>query len=681
MSLFNELKRRNVIRVALAYLVLGWLVLQVADVLVDALELPVVWSKAVIALLVVGFIPAVVFSWVYEMTPEGIKRESEVTRDESITHVTSQKLNIAIVLLLVLAIALFALDRFTGAPEVYTQPVMQAVDAAPARQGDTKVVAVLPLQAFSTEDEGKFLASGLHDDLLTRLARLDAFRVISRTSVMEYANTTKNLREIGRELGAGFIVEGGLQAIGGRVRINAQLIDAQTDEHLWAQTYDRELTTANLFDVQADIATAIADALHTALSPREVKLLDEVPTESLAAYQAYLRGRGLDGDLSQPGMEASMAAFREAVELDPEFADAWGGLSKSLSRKYWETGGETGSSPDPLLREEAKMALDRAKALDPDSIAAMAAEAYYFYYGYRDYSSALIALGRALGLAPNDDHLTRTQAFLLRRLGRLSEASDALRMATLAAPNDPYLVRESINTLVAAGRCAEASAQTTAALTRFPERVGMMIAGAFAKLICDNDPAAAADLAERIDITTIYDVMYTMDLLILTGKFELAIERLTSLPGSLREPPFNRQAIDNYLGWLYRRGGQEDRALEAIQSAGAAFAEIEQPGTAQLASAALTFALLGDVERTLELGQRALDAMPEDAWLEANFRYWVLRAYALAGAEEEALAQFEKMWNAVGGHYITVPGTDPFLEPLRQHPGLEEFMAKPGLTD
>ena len=135
------------------------------------------------------------------------------------------------------------------------------------------VVAVLPLQALSTEDAGKFLAAGLHDDLLTRLSRLQAFRVISRTSVMEYADTRKNIREIGAELGAGYILEGGLQAIGGNVRINAQLIDASTDEHLWAETYDRALTTANLFEVQGDIAGAIADAMHAALSPQEVAQL------------------------------------------------------------------------------------------------------------------------------------------------------------------------------------------------------------------------------------------------------------------------------------------------------------------------------------------------------------------------------------------------------------------------
>ena len=228
-------------RVAAGYAVLAWLLMQIADVLMDTIGLPDIWGKAVLGLLLIGFLPALIFSWVYEMTPEGIKRENEISADSSITSHTAKKLNIVIIALMVIAIGVFAIDRFTGAPVSTPAPV---ANTAPALNA-IPVVAVLPLQALSTDDEGIFLASGLHDDLLTRLARLQAYKVISRTSVMEYAGTTKNLRDIGAELGANVILEGGLQAIGGNVRINAQLIDAITDEHLWVQTYDRELMTAN----------------------------------------------------------------------------------------------------------------------------------------------------------------------------------------------------------------------------------------------------------------------------------------------------------------------------------------------------------------------------------------------------------------------------------------------------
>ena len=296
------------------------------------------------------------------------------------------------------AIVLFAADRFLGVTGFGDTPVATTHPVTSASK--VPVVAVLPLKALSTEDEGHFLASGLHDDLLTRLARLDTFRVISRTSVMEYADTKKNLRQIAGELGAGFIIEGGLQALGGQVRINAQLIDASTDEHLWAQTFDRQLTTVNLFEVQAEIAAAIANALQTTLSPREVAVMEEVPTRNLDAYRAYLAVMEVRGDLNLSSLHGGVDAFRRAVELDPDFAEAWGMLAEAYARRYWEEGGEMDASPDPSLLEASKQALERARDLDPDGVATLQAEAYYHYYGFRDYSAALIVLGRAEALAP-----------------------------------------------------------------------------------------------------------------------------------------------------------------------------------------------------------------------------------------------------------------------------------------
>jgi len=231
MSLFSELKRRNVVRVAVAYLVFGWLVLQIGDVLFPALRLPE-WSITLTAvLLVLGLVAALIFAWVYELTPEGIRRESEVDRSASITGDTGRKLDLATIVMVVLAAALLLADRFLLRPEpmsasavsadrVVTRPEGVASGAA----GGIPIIAVLPFKATGSDDGG-FLAAGLHDDLLTRLAKLQSFKVISRTSMMEYAGTNKNMRQIGEELGAGYILEGGVQALGNRLRINAQLID------------------------------------------------------------------------------------------------------------------------------------------------------------------------------------------------------------------------------------------------------------------------------------------------------------------------------------------------------------------------------------------------------------------------------------------------------------------------
>jgi TolB-like protein len=240
MNLFGELNRRNVFRVTIAYLIAAWVVAQVADLVLENIGAPQWVIQTLLLILAIGFVIAAVIAWAYEVTPEGIKREGDVVRDESTTHQTAKRLNFITIGLVVVAIGLLAADRLLlrnpdAKPQqsIDTQQVSATpVDESPlATEDNIPVVAVLPFTSAGSEDGG-FLAGGLHDDLLTRLAKLDAFKVISRTSVMEYAGTTKNMRQIGEELGARYILEGGIQALGNRVRVNAQLIDALSDEHV-----------------------------------------------------------------------------------------------------------------------------------------------------------------------------------------------------------------------------------------------------------------------------------------------------------------------------------------------------------------------------------------------------------------------------------------------------------------
>jgi len=673
-SLFKELQRRNVFRVALAYIVVSWLVLQVSDVLVNALQLPPVWSKALIAILLIGFIPVLVFAWVYELTPEGVKRESEVRREASITHQTGRKLNLAIVGLLVVAIALFAADRFLPGRAATATKTFQTPAESP--QGTTPVVAVLPLQALSDEAEGKFLAAGLHDDLLTRLARLDAFKVISRTSVMEYANTTKNLRQIGAELGAGYIVEGALQALGGRVRISAELIDAKSDEHLWAQSFDRALDANNLFEVQGDIAAAIADALHTALSPKDVQVLDTRPTDNFQAYHAYLQGLTTSNSLTRPDLLATIAAFRQAVDLDPNFAEAWARLSVALVRRYWEEGAETGTSPDPALRDASARALQRAQALDPQGIPTLLAEAYYRYYGFRDFAAALAALDRAEALAPHTGEVTETRGYLLRRLGRLGEAADVLLNALLVAPNDINLMREILYTLPAAGRCSEAREIMARALAHAPRDNGILQSAALAELHCNADLSKAAELARRIDITTSYELGYVVRILACAGDFAGAIEILANQQDRWADDSANSLYVTNQLTWLYRQTGQADLARESLAHAAAIADRIAQSGTSELLEKAFTAALRGDAETTLRLGRKALAELPDDRWTAGEFHFLAAVAYAVAGADDEALGALQTMLQLPTGGTISLLSADPYLAPLRADPRFASLIAK-----
>jgi TolB-like protein/Tfp pilus assembly protein PilF len=332
-SFVGELGRRNVIRVSIAYALVAWLVIQVADIVLEAIGAPDWVMQTLMLVLVLGFVIAAIFAWAYEVTPDGIKRESEVDRSTSITRVTGRKLDRVIIGLLVAALVYFVWEsRFAErSPEV--EPVA-AVEAAPEAEiiqtpPAELSIAVLPFDNRSNREEDEFFTEGMHDDLLTTLAKIGSMKVISRTSVMEYRDTTKKIPEIARELGVANVLEGGVQRAGNQVRINVQLIDAETDEHLWAEIYDRELTAENLFAIQSEISKAIAEALHATLSPEEADRIDRMPTKSLDALDHYLRGRKFMATRAVDDLERATQEFLKAVELDPGFALAWVGVADS----------------------------------------------------------------------------------------------------------------------------------------------------------------------------------------------------------------------------------------------------------------------------------------------------------------------------------------------------------------
>jgi len=252
-QLFEELKRRNVLRVAIAYIVAAWLLLQVADVVLNNIEAPDWVFQAILLLVGLGFPFALIFAWAFELTPEGLKREHEVDRSESITHITGRKLDFAIIAVLAIAVVYFVSEKLFWADDFVNESQVDTSITAPEI---AKSIAVLPFANRSNRDEDLFFTDGIHDDLLTQLAKIKDLKVISRTSVMQYRNTVKRLPQIAKELGVATVLEGGVQRAGQRIRINAQLIDVATDRHIWAETFDREMTTdMSLHPLEAGAAT------------------------------------------------------------------------------------------------------------------------------------------------------------------------------------------------------------------------------------------------------------------------------------------------------------------------------------------------------------------------------------------------------------------------------------------
>ena len=335
MRIFKELQRRNVFRVAIGYVVSSWLLVQVADVVLENIGSPDWVMQTIMLVLALGFPVVVFFSWAYEVTPEGIKRESQIDRTQSITNVTGRKLDRAITAVLVVALAYFAYDKFVLGPardaelvQATTEAVASEVVDQPVQAAEIeKSIAVLPLENLSPNPENAFFADGIHDDLLTQLAKIESLKVVSRTSVQKYRDSLKNMREIGRELGVATLLEGGVRRAGNSVRINVQLIDSDSDETLWAETYDRELTAENIFAIQREMATSIAGELHATLSLEEVVRLGVQPTQNTRAYDLYVKGRYFWNQRTREGLNRALEYFNQAIEEDPNYALAYAGVA------------------------------------------------------------------------------------------------------------------------------------------------------------------------------------------------------------------------------------------------------------------------------------------------------------------------------------------------------------------
>jgi TolB-like protein len=357
MSLIQELKRRNVFRVAVLYLVAAWLLLQLTDVLSSLLPVPESAGSLVILLLVLGFFPVLIFAWVYEMTPEGLKREVDIDRSQSVTPETGKKINALIIILLVLAISGLVADRLIPKSSVDTDVAADELVEAPL-PADDRSIAVLPFSDLSQDQDQQYFTDGLSEELLNLLVRVNNLRVASRTSSFAYRGSTLGIPEISQALNVGHILEGSVRKDGERIRITAQLIEAETDTHLWSENFDRELT--DIFAIQDEIANAIVNALTGELGISGEKAITvEAATENLDAYEMYLTARELF--IKRDQLPESIRLFRKAIELDPNFARAWAGLGAvEAVANEWIFG--DGIDHAPLAKAAAKKAL----SLNPD---------------------------------------------------------------------------------------------------------------------------------------------------------------------------------------------------------------------------------------------------------------------------------------------------------------------------
>jgi len=460
-SFFSELKRRNVIRVGAAYIVVAWLVIQVAETLFPLFGSGDAPARIVVIVLAIGLAPVLIISWAFEITPEGLKRDSEVDPEQSIAPHTGKKLDRVIMVMLVLAVAYFAFDKFVLDPQRVIDITKSAAKAGAeqameeARLGmfNDKSIAVLPFVNRSERKEDEYFTDGMHDELLTRLSRVGALKVISRTSVLQYRETVKAIAQIARELSVATVLEGGVQRSGNQVRINVQLIDARTDEHLWAEIYDRELTAENLFAIQSEISTAIAEALKATLSPEEKTRVTDLPTSSLEAYNHYLRARQFMAARGREDLELALGEFEQATSIDPEFALAWVGVADATHLLF-----EVGAVELFEHKERHKEAVDKALALN-DQLGEAYASLSFYYLDDGEREKAEVAIQKAIELSPNYAQAYHWYANIRRGPKRAEKRLELLYKAVQLDPNSSVVLINIATALEELGRDEESRQQ------------------------------------------------------------------------------------------------------------------------------------------------------------------------------------------------------------------------------
>ena len=662
MSFFEELKRRNVVKVGVAYLVAAWLLLQLTEVLTELLELDTQIGKMVILLLIIGFIPALIFAWAFEMTPEGIKRDKDVDRSQSVAKQTGQKLNIAVIVMLAMIAGYFIWESRFKAQDTAPQEtaVIEALDEVTPEPGetfvsettiDTNAIAVLPFANRSLREEDLFFTDGIHDDLLTQLAKISGLKVVSRTSVAQYRGTAKTIAQIAEELQVGTILEGGIQRAGNRVRINAQLIDVTSDQHLWAETFDAEMTVENIFDIQTEITQQITQAVRGELTDEERATLARIPTNNLEAYEAYLKAMALmhQADYEQENFQAAERWATRAVMLDPGFAEAWAILVEVNAQAVW-----IGYDATPEREEAALEALENVRRLATGTAETIAAEAEYAYRIQHNFPAAALLFQRAAELLPGDLDLLFRLGVAQRRTADLAGAEETLRRAMAIDPNNARPVTVLVEMLVNSSQLEKAQSVLRPALSRFPDVVDLKAMEINLALAQGQADLARALLEKLPELNTNQVVVATAITPLQLANFDQAISAWDQ-PHVLAYES-NRGFIgirEATKAWAYALKGEHESARSEARACVQRLSDLpevpDQIRGFELAALSHCYLFLDEPALAMRAANEAQAMIPEskDSYFGALIARDRALSLAMAGQRDAALTELERMLGSV----------------------------------
>lgn len=667
-NFFNELQRRNVYRAAAAYGVVAWLLIQIATQVFPFFDIPGWAIRLVVVVLLAGFPLAMIIAWIFEWTPQGLKRTDEMPPSPASRRSTGRKLDFVIIGALLVVIGVLAWPRLS-----------------PARE---KSIAVLPFENLSAEKENALLADGIQDDLLTNLARIKALKVISRTSVMKYRNAdTRNIQEIGKSLGAAHILEGSVRRLADRIAVNVQLIDSSTDRHIWAERYDRKI--ADAVGIEGELATEIAEALRATLTPEEKIRVEQKPTQNADAYVLYLRAlpyeQGADTLLQDYKRAAQL--YTQALALDPNFALAHAHLASTCAEIFHF------HEPLDSWKTKALSEAETALRLQPNLAEGHFALGQCRYWMDENYDEALNEFAIAQRLAPSNSNIGLLVAAIHRRQGRWEECLAAFERIQRLDPENTNIVRNIVFTNSALRRWPEATRAIRRWRAMAPDSLVARIQSGYIEFQWKGDTSVLSSELAQLRAGEDPDGIVTgwrWDTAMLEHNFARAEQVLAASPlpeldylnGGSTPKSFLAGCTAIARGDSVLAGKNFEAARKMFESA-----ITEAPTNAERhANLGLCYAFLGRKDDAIREGRRAVELKPEskDAYDGAIMNCFLALIYARVGENDLAIPLIERLLRTPGAvdtvnYSMTVNDLKLRSEwdPLRNDPRFQKLISAP----
>ena len=660
---FEEVKRRKVYRVAAAYIIAAGGVIQLASAAFPAWELPNWALRLVIALCLLGFPIALMLAWAYDITPQGVRATPSQTVPGS-----HRRRNI--IMLVATGVIISAAAGFFLLPRVSAHKV-------------DKSIAVLPFESLSDDKENAYFADGIQDDVLTNLSKIGDLKVISRTSVMPYRGKASNVREIGKALGVGTILEGSVRRIGNRVRVNVQLINAENDEHIWAEDYDRELT--DVFAIQTDLAQKIANELRAQLSPNEKAQMERKPTENGEAYLAFVQAHNLSGAFEDfEKLKQSEQLYERAIALDPNFALA---IARYSQLESWIV---HTFERIPERREKARALAERALQLQPDLPEAHLARGFSYYYGDNNYDAALKEFKIAQNGLPNESEVYLALGAIQRRQGKWDESTANLEKAVSLNPKDTWALQNLAFNYQMLRDFDKANKTIDRALALGPMAPGPLEVKSKLAILERGDFSVAEKAFESVksvptsDEQKLKNAIARAEVFLLERKYQEGLQQAESLSDNdLARFPGALWGKYYYIGFA-RKALQDDTAAQAAFQRAKSEAEERVKRSPDSEDAHLqlakVLAYLGEKDAALAEAQRATELLPEskDAFGGPEITVGVAEVYTILGENERAIQILNGLLSRPSS--ITVEGlkTNPIWDRLRSDTRFQDLLQKYG---